>query len=59
VSTVLDDFHGISGVALSVPSIVSASGAVPIRETDFSDRELELLRHSAAELRTVADSLRV
>jgi L-lactate dehydrogenase len=58
VSTVLDDFHGISGVALSVPSIVSASGATPIRETDFSDRELELLRHSADALRTVADSLR-
>ncbi len=33
VSTVLDDFQGISGVALSVPSIVSASGAVPIPET--------------------------
>ena len=27
VSTVLDDFHGISGVALSVPCIVDASGA--------------------------------
>ena len=32
VSTVLHDFHGINGVALSVPSVVSASGAVPIRE---------------------------
>ena len=30
VSTVLDDFHGISGVALSVPCIVDASGATPI-----------------------------
>ncbi|MBN9192503.1 L-lactate dehydrogenase [Microbacterium sp.] len=58
VSTVLDDFHGISGVALSVPSIVSASGAAPIRQTDFSDRELDLLRHSADALRSVADSLR-
>jgi L-lactate dehydrogenase len=58
VSTVLNDYHGISGVALSVPSIVSASGAVPIPETAFSDHEFELLRHSADSLRQVADSLR-
>lgn len=58
VSTVLNDFHGISGVALSVPSIVSASGAVPIPETAFNERELGLLRHSADSLREVADSLR-
>src|SRR3546814_14849795 len=32
VSTVLRDFHGIDGVALSVPSIVSASGAVRSEE---------------------------
>ena len=59
VSTVLRDFHGIDGVALSVPSIVSARGAVPIRETVFSPRELDQLRSSAEALRTVADSLRV
>ena len=59
VSTVLRDFHGIDGVALSVPSIVSARGAVPIRETVFSPRELDQLRSSADALRTVADSLRV
>ncbi|MFE1647008.1 L-lactate dehydrogenase [Microbacterium sp. P01] len=58
VSTVLDGFHGLSGVALSVPSIVSASGAFPIPETPFSDDELGLLRRSADALREVADSLR-
>ncbi|SDG40598.1 L-lactate dehydrogenase [Microbacterium pygmaeum] len=58
VSTVLRDFHGLDGVALSVPSIVSAAGAVPIRETSFSGDELELLHRSAAALREVADSLR-
>jgi L-lactate dehydrogenase len=58
VSTVLQGFHGLDGVALSVPSIVSASGAVPIRETSFSGDELELLDRSAAALREVADSLR-
>ncbi|MBU4466223.1 MAG: L-lactate dehydrogenase [Actinobacteria bacterium] len=58
VSTVLRDFHGLDGVALSVPSIVSASGATPIRTTPFSANELGLLRRSGDALREVADSLR-
>lgn len=58
VSTVLHDFHGVDGVALSVPSVVSASGAVPIRETSFSPSELGLFRRSADALREVADTLR-
>lgn len=58
VSTVLRDFHGIDGVALSVPSIVSATGAVPIRNTSFSDKELALLRQSADALTAAAASLR-
>lgn len=58
VSPVLSDFHGVDGVALSVPSIVSAAGAVPIRETQFDARERELLHRSADALREVADSLR-
>lgn len=58
VSPVLQDFHGVSGVALSVPSVVNASGAVPIRETTFSSGELELFQHSAEALREVAASLR-
>ncbi|MFT4212726.1 MAG: L-lactate dehydrogenase [Microbacterium sp.] len=58
VSTVLHDFHGIDGVALSVPSIVSAHGAVPIPETSFDAAELSLLHRSADALREVAASLR-
>ncbi len=58
VSTVLHGFHGIDDVALSVPSIVSASGAVPIPETAFDAGELGLLRRSADALREVAQSLR-
>jgi L-lactate dehydrogenase len=58
VSTVLHGYHGIDGVALSVPSIVSARGAFPIPETSFNEREFALLQHSAESLRAVADSLR-
>ncbi|WP_341945324.1 L-lactate dehydrogenase [Microbacterium sp. LWH11-1.2] len=57
VSTVLRDFHGVDGVALSVPSIVSATGAVPIRSTSFSTEELDLLRHSATALEGVRATL--
>lgn len=58
VSPVLRDFHGVDGVALSVPSIVSAAGAVPIRETQFAPAEQELFLRSADALREVAASLR-
>ncbi|WP_454173014.1 L-lactate dehydrogenase [Microbacterium maritypicum] len=58
VSTVLRDFHGLDGVALSVPSIVSAKGALPIRNTSFSEGELALLRQSADALTAAAASLR-
>lgn len=57
VSTVLHDFHGLDGVALSVPSIVSAAGAVPIRNTTFSEGELALLRQSADALTAAAATL--
>jgi len=46
------------GVVLSVPSIVSASGARPIRETTFDEKELELFHRSADAIRASADSLR-
>jgi L-lactate dehydrogenase len=59
VSTVLDDVHGVSGMALSVPSVVSARGAVPIRETRFSDDEDALFRASARALRAATEALRV
>lgn len=58
VSTVLRDFHGIDGVALSVPSIVSAAGAEPIRSTSFSAHELGQLQQSGAALAAVVESLR-
>ncbi|HZU92200.1 MAG TPA: L-lactate dehydrogenase [Microbacterium sp.] len=58
VSTVLHDFHGIDGIALSVPSIVSAAGAVPVRNTPFSDGELALLRRSADALEAAVGQLR-
>ena len=58
VSAVLRDFHGVDGVALSVPSVVSAAGASPIRETQFDPKELELFHRSSDALAQVASTLR-
>jgi L-lactate dehydrogenase len=58
VSTVLYDFRGIDGIALSVPAIVSAAGAVPVRNPPFSDGELALLRRSADALEAAVGELR-
>lgn len=58
VSTVLSNYKGVDGIALSVPSIVSASGAVPIAATPFSSAELALLHRSADALGDVIGSLR-
>lgn len=57
VSTVLDDYHGISGVALSVPCIIGAGGPRPVPGVPFSDEELGRLRTSAEAIRTTVDSV--
>ncbi|WP_309067539.1 L-lactate dehydrogenase [Microbacterium sp.] len=58
VSTVLSDYHGLSGVALSVPSVVGAKGAFPIFETPFSESELGLLHASAETISATTDQVR-
>lgn len=58
VSTVLDGAYGVSGVALSVPSVVSSDGAVPIGGLDFAPAEREAFERSAAAVRRVAEALR-
>lgn len=57
ISTVLDGFRGIEGVALSVPSIVSADGVFPIETTPFTDGEQEQLEASAKHLHGVQETL--
>lgn len=57
VSTVLSGMHGVDGVALSVPSIVNASGVHPINETPFSSSELARLHASAEALQRSLTSL--
>ena len=57
VSTVLGGYHGVSGVALSVPSIVDRSGVRSVVEVAMSPREEQQFADSAAAVRASLDSL--
>jgi malate/lactate dehydrogenase len=47
VSSWLDDFHGITDVCMSVPTLLNRSGVNSQINTPVTDHELELLQHSA------------
>jgi L-lactate dehydrogenase len=51
VSSMLENYHGVSGVALSVPSVVDASGVARVIDVPFSVHEEGLLQASAAALK--------
>lgn len=57
VSSVLADYHGVSGVALSVPSIVDSGGVSRVIEVPFSEPEEAALHASAAAIRRSLDAL--
>ncbi|MBD7998976.1 L-lactate dehydrogenase [Oerskovia sp. Sa2CUA8] len=56
VSSLLEDFHGISDVCLSVPSLLERRGCGERIEVPLSDHELAGLRASADSVRAVAKS---
>lgn len=56
VSSLLDDFYGISDVCLSVPSVVGRDGVGQRLQVPLSAQELSGLRRSADALRAVARS---
>lgn len=56
VSTVHDGYHGLHGVALSMPSVVDASGVSSVLDLTLSpEEEAQLHASAAALLRTQAD----
>ncbi|MGK9147941.1 L-lactate dehydrogenase [Plantibacter flavus] len=57
VSTVLDGYHGVSGVALSVPSIVDRTGVRSVLDVVMSPREEQQFADSAAAVRESLASL--
>ncbi|SDL22536.1 L-lactate dehydrogenase [Tessaracoccus oleiagri] len=57
VSRRLDGWYGLSGMCMSVPTVVSAAGAGRQLELPLSDDELAALRASAATIRDTAERL--
>ncbi len=57
VSSLLDGRYGLSDVCLSLPSLVNKTGVAAMLNVPMSDREVELLKKSAEEVRAVASSL--
>ncbi len=57
LSSVLDGYHGVSGVALSVPSLVSKNGVERVLDVPMDAQEITMLRRSAATLKESLKSL--
>ena len=53
VSVSLEGQYGLSGLCLSIPTIVGNRGAEQILELEFSKEEMKQLHQSAEEIRKV------
>jgi len=51
VSTLVNDYYGVSDVCISIPSIVNINGIEQYVKIDLSDEERELFKHSANTLK--------
>ena len=59
VTSVLEDYYGISNVAISVPAFVGNTGVKGYLPYDFAEEELAKLRSSASQIRAFMDSLKI
>lgn len=57
VSSVLEGYHGVDGVALSVPSVVDSSGIARVIDVPFSDGEQQAFERSAEAVRRTIGTL--
>ncbi len=57
VSTLLQDFHGISDLYMGVPAVLGRAGVRQVLRPSLDEVELQRLRHSADVLRGTVESL--
>ena len=57
VSVSLNGEYGLSGLCLSIPSVVGRGGAEQVLEINFNEEETEKLRQSAEELKSVLQEI--
>jgi len=58
-SCLLQDYHGVSDICLSVPLILNRKGIEQIIKLPLSDNEIPDFQKSAAIVKKVADSLNI
>lgn len=58
VGTVINGAYGINDVVLNLPAIVGADGASKVLELKITDDELELLKHSAEQVKLILDEVK-
>lgn len=57
VSTLINDYYGISDVCISIPSIVNINGVEQYIKLNLSNQELELFKQSASMLKGIIQTL--
>ncbi len=57
VSTLLEDYHGVSDVYLGVPCIVDKQGVRSVMKLQLSEEETDGLQRSAKKLKDIIDSI--
>jgi L-lactate dehydrogenase len=57
VSSLLQDYYGVSGVCLSVPSIVNKNGVAQTVKLPLEDAEIKMFQKSASVMKKVIQSL--
>lgn len=57
VSTLINDYYGISDVCISIPSIVNLNGVEKYLKLDLSDQEQKMFKHSADTLQKIIKTI--
>lgn len=57
VSTLLDDYHGVSDVYLGVPCVVDGQGVRDVLKLNITEEEKRLLHRSADKLKDIIESI--
>jgi L-lactate dehydrogenase len=57
VSSVINDYYGISDVCFSLPTVIDRGGVEKVLRLELNPEEIERLRHSAKVLKTTIGSL--
>lgn len=59
VSSLIEDYYGISDVYLSLPTVIDRRGVENVLRLELSPDEIEKLRHSASMLKAVVEKLKL